>query len=41
MINEGKVYKNIDFQENEVMSLLHGTHQLYLIQDGVNYQYLK
>ncbi len=25
----GKVFMNIDFQENEVMPLLHGARQLY------------
>ncbi len=29
MTTEGKVYTNIDFQENEVMPLLHGTLQLF------------
>ncbi len=30
MITEGKVYTNIDFQENELMPLLHGTLQLLI-----------
>ncbi len=31
LINVGKVSRKIDFQENEVMPLLHGALQLYFV----------